>query len=122
MPGPAQLIAHFYIKIDGADAPQGIMDNLVSIEVDDSLNLPDMFTIYLRDSKSEWTDSDTIAIGKEIEISARGESGQVKLMTGEITAVETSFKPGAGATLVVRGYDQSHRLNRQANKVVYPGH
>lgn len=112
MPGPAQLIAQFYIKIDGVDAPRGIMDNLVSIDVDDSLNLPDMFTINLLDSKSELADSDTIAIGKEIEVSALGNNGQVKLITGEITAVEASFKPGTGATLTVYGYDQSHRLNR----------
>lgn len=112
MPAQTKLISQFYIKIDGDDAPRGIMDNLVSIEVDDSLNLPDMFTIQLRDPKLEWTDSDTIAIGKEIEISASGENGQVKLITGEITAVETNFKSGAGATLLLRGYDQSHRLNR----------
>jgi phage protein D/phage baseplate assembly protein gpV len=112
MPPQAQLISQFYIKIDGEDAPRGIMDNLISIEVDDSLNLPDMFTIHLRDPRLEWTDSETIAIGKEIEISAGGENGQVKLITGEITAVETNFKSGAGATLIVRGYDQSHRLNR----------
>ena len=112
MPQAAELISQFYIKIDGADAPQGIVDNLISIEVDDSLNLPDMFTIQLRDPKLEWTDSDTLGIGKEVEISARGESGRAKLMAGEITACETNFKHGAGATMVVRGYDKSHRLNR----------
>jgi len=112
MPQEVQLISQFYIKIDGADAPQGIMDNLISIEVDDSLNLPDMFTIQLRDPKLEWTDSDTLGIGKEVEISVHGESGRVKLIVGDITACETNFKHGAGATMVARGYDQSHRLNR----------
>jgi phage protein D/phage baseplate assembly protein gpV len=112
MPQKAELISQFYIKIDGADAPQRIVDNLISIEVDDSLNLPDMFTMQLRDPKLEWIDSDTLGIGKEVEISARGESGRAKLMVGEITACETNFKHGVGATMVVRGYDQSHRLNR----------
>jgi phage protein D len=112
MPQAAELISQFYIKIDGSEAPQGIMDNLISIEVDDSLNLPDMFTIQLRDPKMEWTDSDTLGIGKEVEISVHGESGRAKLIVGEITACETSFRHGVGATMVARGYDQSHRLNR----------
>ncbi|MBL7208496.1 MAG: VgrG-related protein [Dehalococcoidia bacterium] len=112
MPEQAGLISQFYIKLDGADAPQGIMDNLILAEVDDALNIPDMFAVQIRDPKLEWTDSDTMAIGKEIEISVRGESGQVKLITGEVTSCETSFKHGAGATMAVRGYDQSHRLNR----------
>lgn len=112
MPQAAQLISQFYIKIAGSEAPQGIMDNLISIEVDDSLNLPDMFTIHLRDPKMDWTDSDKLGIGKEVEISVQGESGRTKLIVGEITACETDFKHGVGATMVARGYDQSHRLNR----------
>ena len=112
MPEEAELISQFYIKIDGDEAPQGIMDNLISIEVDDSLNLPDMFTIQLRDPNLEWTDSDTLGIGKEVEISVQGEGGRAKLIVGEITACETGFKHGTGATMVARGYDQSHRLNR----------
>jgi phage protein D/phage baseplate assembly protein gpV len=112
MPQATELISQFYIKIDGSEAPQGIMDNLISIEVDDSLNLPDMFTIQLRDPKMEWTDSDTLGIGKEVEISVHGESGRAKLIVGEITACETNFKHEVGATMVARGYDESHRLNR----------
>ncbi len=112
MPEQDSHVSQFYIKIDGADAPQGVMDNLVFVEVDDALNIPDMFTIQIRDPQLEWTDSDTLAIGKEVEISVRGESGQVTLLVGEITSCETSFRHGAGATVMVRGYDQSHRLGR----------
>jgi len=112
MPQEAQLISQVYIKIDGEDAPHGIMDNLISIEVDDNLNLPDMFIIRLRDPKMEWIDSDTLGIGREVEISVRGENERAKLIVGEITACEMDFKHGAGATMLVRGYDESHRLNR----------
>ena len=107
-----QLISQIYIKIDGEDAPAGFMDNLISVEVDDSLNLPDMFTFQLRDPRLEWTDSDTLSIGKSVEISVPGETERTRLITGEITAIETNFRHGVGATVVVRGYDQSHRLNR----------
>jgi len=112
MPRQDTLISQFYIKIDGADVPQGIMDNLVFAEVDDALNIPDMFTIQIRDPRLEWTDSDDLAVGKEVEISVGGDSGRVTLITGEITGCETSFRHGAGATIIVRGYDQSHRLGR----------
>jgi phage protein D/phage baseplate assembly protein gpV len=113
MPAEKELISQIYLKIDGADAPEEMTDNLIYIEVDDNLNLADMFTINLRDPELKWIDSDTFAVGKSVEISTRGDNGQVvKLITGEITSVESRFASGAGATLVVCGYDQSHRLNR----------
>lgn len=112
MPEMTTLIAQFYIKVDGADIATSIMDNVVSIEVDDSLNIPDMFTLQIRDPSLELTGADTFDVGKEVEISVRGQTGTKKLMTGEVTSIETSFKQGTGAVLIVRGYDQSHRLNR----------
>lgn len=112
MPEMTRLIAQFYIKVDGADIPGSIMDNLVSVEVDDSLNIPDMFTLQIRDSSLELTGSETFNIGKSVEILVRGQNEAVTLMSGEITSIETSFRNGTGAILIVRGYDQSHRLNR----------
>lgn len=112
MPAKKELISQIYLKIDGANAPQDMMDNLIYIEVDDSLNLADMFAIYLHDPNLKWSDSDALAVGKSVEISAPGDSGKVRLLSGEVTSVESRFVTGAGATLLVRGYDQSHRLNR----------
>jgi phage protein D/phage baseplate assembly protein gpV len=107
-----ELISQVYIKLDGQDAPTRMMDNLISVEVDDSLNLPDMFTINIRDQRLEYTDSDSLSIGTAVEIAVPGDNQRVTLISGEITSVETSFRHGAGATVLVRGYDQSHRLNR----------
>ncbi len=112
MPAGTQFISQMYLKIDGTDAPEEMVHNLVYIEVDDSLNLADMFTVKIRDPELRWADSDTFAVGKSVEISTRGDNGRVKLISGDITSVESRFATGAGATLVVRGYDQSHRLNR----------
>jgi uncharacterized protein involved in type VI secretion and phage assembly len=112
MPDQASLISQFYIKIDGSDVPQSLMDNILFIEVDDSLNLPDMFTIQIRDPKLEWTDADLMSIGKKVEISVRGDGDRIKLMSGEITSKESKFKQGIGATVIVQGYDPSHRLSR----------
>jgi len=112
MPAGTQFISQMYLKIDGTDAPEEMVHNLVYIEVDDSLNLADMFTVKIRDPELRWADSDTFAVGKSVEISTRGDNGRVKLISGDITSVESRFATGAGATLLVRGYDQSHRLNR----------
>ncbi|MFQ5826800.1 MAG: phage late control D family protein, partial [Dehalococcoidia bacterium] len=102
-----------YLKVAGADVSEEIMASLISIEVDDNLNLPDTFTIHVRDPKLEWVDSDTFALGKSVEISVRGENGPVKLVEGEFTALEPRFSRSAGPCLIARGYDKSHRLNRE---------
>lgn len=107
-----RLISQFYIKVDGSNISEGVMDKMVSIEVDDSLNIPDMFTLQFRDPDLELTGANTFDIGKEVELSVRGQNDTTALMTGEITSIETSFRQGTGAILIVRGYDQSHRLNR----------
>ena len=54
-----QLVPRMYLKFDGADASEEVMDNIISIEVDDSLTLPDMFSIHLRDTNLKWIDDDT---------------------------------------------------------------
>jgi phage protein D len=95
------------------------MDSIVDIEVDDSLLLPDMFSIRLRDPSFNWADSNNLDLGKKVEISARSESGTGKLLEGEITALEPEFSQVGGPVLVVRGYDPSHRLHRARQTKTY---
>lgn len=115
MPTP-QRLTQFPVKIDRQNAPQEFMDALVEIVVDSSLHLPDMFTILLRDSELQWVDDFRLDIGKEVEIRARtgeeqgGQEGT--LIQGEITALEPNFSGEGRTTLLVRGYDKSHRLHR----------
>ncbi len=75
MPQVEELISQMYLKIGGSNASEEIMDSIISIEVDDSLLLPDMFSIHLRDPRFKWADSDDFELGKPVEISVRGESG-----------------------------------------------
>ena len=113
MTNKQRLISQVYINIDGSDVSTAIMDNLISMEVDDNLNLPDTFTMRIRDSQLKWIDSDVFALGKSVLISAEGDSGISKLMQGEITGIEPCFNQDTGATLTIRGYDKCHRLNRE---------
>ena len=119
MPQAQELISQMYLKIDGSNASEEIMDSLISIEVDDSLLIPDMFSIHLRDPSFKRTDSDDFGLGKPVEITVKGESGTSKLLTGEITAIEPEFSQTAGPTVVIRGYDKSHRLHRAKQTKTY---
>ena len=65
------LLAHFYLKLGGSDAPEDLMQDLGNVEVDDSLHIPDMFTIQVRDPHLKWADSPLLKIGQEVEILAR---------------------------------------------------
>ncbi|MDY6918301.1 MAG: VgrG-related protein [Chloroflexota bacterium] len=113
MPREPELISQVYLRIDGSDVSDDVMANLISVEVDDNLNLPDTFTIHVRDPRLEWVDSDTFSLGKSVEISARNGSRAMKLIEGEITAVEPRISRDALPTLTVRGYDKCHRLHRE---------
>ncbi len=112
MPQPQRLISQPYIKIGGTDISEELSDDLNSIDVEDSLLLPGMFAIRIRDSRFRWTDSNDFAPGTAAEISIGVRDNKTKLITGEITSIEPEFLQGVGETLVIRGYDKSHRLHR----------
>lgn len=112
MPADERALSHVQLKLGGAEAPPELMSDLISVEVDDSLHLPDMFLIRVRDAQVAWTNSQLFALGQPVEIAVLGDEGPEKLMEGEITALEPTFNQMAGPTLLVRGYDLSHRLHR----------
>src|SRR5690349_729082 len=115
MPPETSLLAHFYLKLGGADAPEELMQDLANVEVDDSLHIPDMFTIQVRDPRLTWADSDLLKIGQEVEILAKAADGAEqpkRLLIGEITSVEPDYPYGSAPVVVLRGYDRAHRLHR----------
>lgn len=116
MPPETSLLAHFYLKLGGADAPDELMQDLANVEVDDSLHIPDMFTIQIRDARLVWADSDLLKIGQEVEILAKasgdGSEPPKRLLIGEITTVEPDYPYGSAPVVVLRGYDRAHRLHR----------
>ena len=111
MPANGQF-PRMYLKVGGADAQVAVMEDVISIEVDSSLTLPDMFSIHLRDPQKRWVDDKTFSLGGGVEILAKNGGEEMKVIVGEITAVEPVFSPHGGPTVMVRGFDKSHRLNR----------
>lgn len=112
----AQQFTQIFIKINGAPAPEELMAMLEEAVVDSSLHLPDMFTILFQDPRLEWIDNALFKIGNsiEIEVQTGQEQGGLKgkLISGEITALEPNFSDQGLTTLLVRGYDKTHRLHR----------
>jgi phage protein D len=110
----SELISQMPFKIGGRDAPRDLMHCVRVTEVDTSLHLPDMFTIQLDDPTLHWMDSSLLNIGNSVEVSgkAEGESTATELLTkGEITAIEPELTEDIGTTVIIRGYDKSHRLH-----------
>lgn len=112
----ARFLTQCSIKIGGRDVPEEFMDNLREVVVDTSLHLPDMFTILVQDPELRWVDDSLLEIGKEVEIKVQTGEEQSRqegtLIKGEITALEPNFSSEGETTLLIRGYDKSHRLHR----------
>lgn len=100
------------VKIAGAAIATELADDILEIVVDTALHMPDMFTILLYarvydDDTTLWIDDASLDVGKEVEIAVDNKV----LIKGEITALEPSFDETGRATLLLRGYDKSHRLH-----------
>jgi phage protein D len=121
-------IAQATLKIDGKPVTQKLLEDVLQIVVEESLHLPGMFTLTLRNDyfparteENPWLYDDTFKFGKSIEIvlisspteaSEFDMGNEVSLLKGEITAIEAHFTPESQAPIIIRGYDISHRLHR----------
>ena len=107
-----------YIKIGSSQVSEDFMKDLIEVVVDSSLHLPSMFTIQLNDPELEWADNALLDIGKEVEITFEQGSAYAlapakgTVIVGEITSLEPDFSAEGKTTMMVRGYDKSHRLHR----------
>ncbi len=108
MPG---FLTHFTVKIGGVPASRDFMADLTEIVVDSSLYLPAMFTITLQDYDLKWVDNLLLTVGTAVEIAVDDRPPKV-LIKGEIAALEPNFAADGRTTLLIRGYDKSHRLHR----------
>ncbi len=97
-------------RIEGAVASEEVAANLLQVVVDHSLHLPGMFTIRLLNHDIKWLQDETFREGKKIEIFC-GERSKFKLLSGKIASLEPDLDV-AHPTLLVRGYDPSHKLYR----------
>ena len=122
-----QFIEQVYIEYTQGDImgsyqhiPTDHMANLMVAEVDDSLFLPDMFTVRFLDPGLNLLTADLFKLGTKIKFSIKpsatpgaSENPTVtEIMRGEITSIEPELNPEERSVLTIRGYDLSHKLNR----------
>jgi uncharacterized protein involved in type VI secretion and phage assembly len=120
-------IAKASLKINGTPATDDLMEDILQIAVEESLHLPSMCTLVIKNDKlagrpsdTFWKHQDLFAMGHSLEVSftssttesseySTASTGQV--FKGEITAIESHFTAGSSAPIVVRAYDVAHRLH-----------
>src|SRR5689334_14551817 len=114
---PKELRAELVIKVNGR-AQKDMLDDIIEVVVDSNLHLPAMASIELYDTTMEWVDDTLLAIGKPVEISFEAQERDEKaegtprvLFKGEITSLEPVFKPSGQVSMLIRCYDQTHRLH-----------
>jgi phage protein D len=110
------LVPTFGIKLNDKPLIADMALWVVSVVVEDDLDLPSMFALELiskedEDGTTPWTDDERLALGTAVEISLGYGDGRDPVIVGEITALEPTFSVAGPPTLVVRGYDKRHRLN-----------
>ncbi len=118
-----------FIKLDGADVPEDLINDSLEIFIDESLHMPSMFTIKVHNvyfSASEhsetWDNEKYFKIGDRISTGFRSSTTEdpafitseeeQQIIEGEITGIEVNFTNTSEAHIVIRGYDASHRLHR----------
>ena len=109
--------ADFEISIANQQLPTAEKLQVVKITVEQDVNLPSMFTLELtnlndNNGEIQGIDDRLFAVGKAVEVQL-GYSGRLEtLIQGEITGLEPEFTIDRLPSLVVRGYDRRHRLQR----------
>ncbi len=112
------LLPSFEVSINGDLLPVAAETHVISVIVDDDVNLPSMFTLGLTSLDAQqgsllWLDDQQLlAVGNAVEVKLGYAGALATLIIGEITGLEPEFIFNRLPSLVVRGYDRRHRLQR----------
>ena len=113
-PTEKRLISQAYVKLDGADLGDDMMDDLLRVRIDGSVHLPDLAVLEFDDSDMQWSNPERVKIGQEMKVyfgDADLKSDE-PVFAGEVTALELDVGMAGAVTLRVRCYDRAHRLHR----------
>jgi phage protein D/phage baseplate assembly protein gpV len=109
---------NFVVEFDGKPSADAFP---VAVVVEDHLHLPDSFAVTFHNPSSSLTRTAGIKIGMKARIGVLNEAtpAPAYLISGEITALEAEIH-GGRTYLIVRGYDESHRLMHGTVTESYP--
>lgn len=97
----------------GGERPAETEALLESAQVDKALENPGMFSLdIVMRSGADIRVLDDLREGSDVEILMGDVGAEKPVFKGEIHYIEPNFRHGDGSTVVVSGYDFSHRLTR----------
>jgi len=100
------------VTVDGQNMPEALYDVLALVKVEESVQLPDAFTLRFDDPHFDLFDAGTFSLGTKVDLAFASESELVTVTRGEVTALTVEPGPGGRHQLVVAGLDATHRLAR----------
>ena len=100
----------FEVRISGVTLSADVTNHVISLQVDNNLDLADMFTLVLRNANNQLIDSALFDLGKTVEVHIGYGNQLTPMMLGDVTSIEPSFPESGTPTLRICGYDKSHRL------------
>lgn len=111
------LVADFDILINNSPLSVEMESHVIGVTVEEDVSLPSMFAIEMTGSASRaddlsWLDDAKFAIGHEVTIKIGYANDLATVMIGEITSLEPEFSQNRAPSLIIRGYDRRHRLQR----------
>ncbi|CAN5915735.1 VgrG-related protein [soil metagenome] len=107
------------LTIDGSELPAPLYDRLAMVRVEESVQLPDTFTIRFDDPHFELFDEARFSHGAKIEIAFRAEEDMLVVTSGEVTAIAVEQGMTGRHELVLTGLDVAHRLARMPRSRSY---
>ena len=118
--GRTALTAGVEVLVAGQPLDPTITPLLQEVRVEDNLTLPDAFMIRVSDPGLKHIDTHPLEVGATVEIrlGAPDSNRLNTLITGQVTSIEPEFRAD-GISIVARGYDRSHALNRTRRTATY---
>ena len=111
------LVPQIDVEINGAPVSDAVLRYVEDVVVDESVELPSMFSFSMTSSDAQqqdapWIDDALFSVGNVVEIKMGEANNLASMIIGEITALQPEFSASRLPLLRVEGYDRRHRLQR----------
>lgn len=100
-----------YLRIDGDDAPEELMQELHEAVIESTIHLPAVATLVVNDPTLRWIDDARLLPGRALEVLVKVDRQEQVIFDGEIVELEPEFGK-ATHRLIIRAFDRLHRLSR----------
>jgi uncharacterized protein involved in type VI secretion and phage assembly len=100
------------LTLDGSPLPVELYARLTSVRVEESVHLPDLFTVRFDDPHFALFDENRFSVGTRVDVAFRAEEDLLVVTRGEVTALSVEPTSRGRHELVLTGLDGTHRLAR----------